>query len=211
MTRQHLFIILSVLVLPSAASSQTITQRLQQRVAGQGVVNIYQNDSVRQVVDGKPIVKPATKVDKAADKPVADKASKPAAKDDGKQGGQRKDNKDDKQQAVAQEPQAAPDSIPALNRNALRGGRKMKGFRVQAYAGGNSRRDHNLAEQIKNRVKEALPYEPVYVHFISPRWTCRVGNYRTYAEAQTVLQQIRELGIEGANIVKTQITVKSEE
>ena len=80
MTRQHLFIILSVLVLPSAASSQTITQRLQQRVAGQGVVNIYQNDSVRQVVDGKPIVKPAIKVDKAADKPVADKASKPAAK-----------------------------------------------------------------------------------------------------------------------------------
>ena len=87
----------------------------------------------------------------------------------------------------------------------------MKGFRVQAYAGGNSRRDHSQAERVKDKVKEALPGEPVYVHFNSPRWTCRVGNYRTYAEAQAVLQQIRQLGIEGANIVKTQITVKDDE
>ena len=49
---------------------------------------------------------------------------------------------------------------------------------------------------------------PVYVHFYSPRWICRVGNYRTYEEAHQMLQNLRKLGYNQASIVKGKITVQ---
>ena len=52
------------------------------------------------------------------------------------------------------------------------------------------------------------PDQPVYVHFYSPRWICRVGNYRTLEEAQNMLTKLRELGLYQATIVKGKITVQ---
>ena len=85
---------------------------------------------------------------------------------------------------------------------------KTMGFRVQAYAGGNSRSDRQKAEQIGENIKANIPGEPVYVHFYSPRWICRVGNYRTYEEAHQMLLAIRKLGYTQASIVKGKITVQ---
>ena len=102
------------------------------------------------------------------------------------------------------------DSTPVDNRRkVMRGGQKVNGYRVQAFAGGNSRKDRQQAEQVGNRIKARYPGEPVYVHFYSPRWICRVGNYRTYEEAHQMLVNIRNLGISGASIVKGKITVSS--
>ena len=44
-------------------------------------------------------------------------------------------------------------------------------------------------------------------HFYSPRWICRVGNYRTYEEAHQMLVSLRKLGYTQATIVKGKITV----
>ena len=90
----------------------------------------------------------------------------------------------------------------------MRGGYKVNGYRVQAFAGGNQRKDRQKAEQVGNTINANYPDTPVYVHFYSPRWICRVGNYRTYEEAHEMLMNIRnKLGISGASIVKGKITV----
>lgn len=85
---------------------------------------------------------------------------------------------------------------------------KVNGYRVQAFAGGNTRTDKQKAQHIGNAIKDFYPDEPVYVHFYSPRWICRVGNYRTYEEAHKMLLELRELGYKQAIIVKGKITVQ---
>ena len=86
--------------------------------------------------------------------------------------------------------------------------RKVNGYRVQAFAGGNTRQDRLKAEQVGNEIKQRFPEEPVYVHFYSPRWICRVGNYRSYEEAHQMLLEIQQLGYKQALIVKGKITVQ---
>jgi type IV secretory pathway VirB10-like protein len=85
---------------------------------------------------------------------------------------------------------------------------RVTGYRVQAYAGGNQRKDRQRAEQIGNEIKMNYPEEPVYVHFYSPRWICRVGNYRTYEEAHQMLLNLRKLGFTSATIVKGKISIQ---
>ena len=79
---------------------------------------------------------------------------------------------------------------------------------MQAFAGGNTRADKQKAQRIGNDIKMNFPNEPVYVHFYSPRWICRVGNYRSMEEANKMLYEIRKLGYKQALIVKGKITVQ---
>ncbi len=88
-----------------------------------------------------------------------------------------------------------------------RHGYKTTGYRVQAFAGGNTRRDRQRAEQTGNAMRQLFPGEDVYVRFYSPRWVCRVGNYRTYEEAHEKMVIIRKMGYESATIVKGKIIV----
>lgn len=84
---------------------------------------------------------------------------------------------------------------------------KVNGYRVQVFAGGNSRNDKMKAQEAGNKVKMAYPELPVYVHFYSPRWICRVGNFRSYEEANIVLKRVRNMGYKQACIVSGKITV----
>ena len=87
------------------------------------------------------------------------------------------------------------------------GGTKVNGYRVQAFAGGNSRADRQKAERTGNSIRAQFPNVAVYVHFYSPRWICRVGNYRTYEEAHQMLVSLRNMGYTEATIVKGKISV----
>ena len=64
------------------------------------------------------------------------------------------------------------------------------------------------AEQTGNNIKMKFPDQPVYVHFYSPRWICRMGNFRELGEAKKVLAKVRALGYRQACLVKGQITVQ---
>ena len=99
----------------------------------------------------------------------------------------------------------APDSIDRSKK--IMKGQKVNGWRVQVFAGGNGRVDRQKAERIGDEIKTLFPNEPVYVHFYSPRWICRMGNYRTYEEAHDVLTKVKSLGYPSAVIVKGKITV----
>ena len=100
-------------------------------------------------------------------------------------------------------------SIPTVDmrKKIMRGSRKVTGYRVQAFAGGNTRADKMKAQQAGNAIKMRFPDQPIYVHFYSPRWICRVGNYRSLGEAEKMLRAVRKMGFKAATIVKGKITV----
>ena len=89
------------------------------------------------------------------------------------------------------------DSLLSANDSLLMGtGRKvrMNGYRVQAYAGGNSRDAKRRAYQVDALVRKLFPEQSVYTRFISPRWICHVGDFKTRAEALRLLKDMRRTG-----------------
>lgn len=89
------------------------------------------------------------------------------------------------------------------------GMRKTSGYRVQVVSGGNTREDKHRAEQAGHKVKAKFPGQPVYVHFHSPRWYCRVGNFTDYKKAEALKNQIRSMGFPQATVIKTTIVVRN--
>lgn len=85
---------------------------------------------------------------------------------------------------------------------------KMNGFRIQVYAGGGSRQSRQQAESAARQVKSLLPGESVYTNFVSPRWICRAGDYRSYEEAFNALHTLQQSGnFSDAVIVKSKVQV----
>lgn len=68
---------------------------------------------------------------------------------------------------------------------------KVQGFRVQVYAGNNSQKARSEANRLAEKVRMLFPEMPVYIQFVSPRWLCRVGNYRTIEEADAAMRQLK--------------------
>ncbi len=82
------------------------------------------------------------------------------------------------------------------------------GYRIQVYAGGNNRRSKAEAHHMANLVRSSFGNVSVYTSFISPRWVCRVGDYKTREEASEQLRKMRATNMFGeASIVKSKIIV----
>ena len=186
------------------ASAQTYTQRIQQQNGnGQGSVTIHQDADIDKLVNSevltpntKPSTQPNTTTPHAANTPGT-KTNPASNKPAGTVSNGNAAGNDETEEVT-----------PDLSKKVMRGGVKVNGYRVQAFAGGNSRNDRIQAERIGNDIKMHFANVPVYVHFYSPRWICRVGNYRTYEEAHQMLVQLRNLGYNQASIVKGKITVQ---
>jgi hypothetical protein len=177
--------------IPTGAGAQTFTQRLQkQPTAGQGSVTLHQSDSIDRLVNTTVLAPKSTTTTKTSTTTQPNAATQPST-------ASRPATQTERPQEIV------PDTLPKMIRN----GHKVMGYRVQAFAGGNSRKDRQQAEQVRNSIKSHYPNVPVYVHFYSPRWICRVGNYRTYEEAHQMLVSLRDLGFNQATIVKGKITV----
>ena len=207
--------VLSVLItyhlsLVTLSAQTTFTQRIQQKSkAGEGKVTVTHDKAIDELVNG-----PNAQTAQAAQTlQSTSSAQKQASKD--ATGDKTTTPKTDSEKAREQlrritEQTTDTTDTPVIDtrRKVMRGGYKINGYRVQAFAGGNQRKDRQRAEQVGNTIKASYPEEPIYVHFYSPRWICRVGNYRTYEEAHQMLMNIRKLGITGASIVKGKITVQ---
>ncbi len=86
---------------------------------------------------------------------------------------------------------------------------KVQGFRVQVYTGGNSREARNEAARMESRVRAAFPELSVYKTFVSPRWICRVGDFREQEEAARYAELIRKAGVSSeARVVKCVVLVR---
>ena len=86
---------------------------------------------------------------------------------------------------------------------------KTSGYRVQAYAGNNTRKAMNEAHQVAEQIKERFPDLKIYTTFNSPRWLCRVGDFRTIEEADATMRKMRATGVfKEVSIVRDQINIE---
>ncbi len=85
---------------------------------------------------------------------------------------------------------------------------KSSGYRVQVYAGNNTRQAKNEAYSVATRIKEYFPDLTVYTSFAPPRWLCRAGDFRSIEEADAMMRQLRATGVfKEVSIVKDQINI----
>ena len=88
---------------------------------------------------------------------------------------------------------------------------KTRGYRVQVYAGNNSRQARDEAKSVAEKVKEKFPDMPVYTFFQPPRWLCRVGDYKSIEEAHVAMRQLKASGsFKEVAIVREQINIPIE-
>ncbi|MBO4720897.1 MAG: SPOR domain-containing protein [Prevotella sp.] len=191
-----------------AASAQTtFTQRLQEEKKGEGKVTVTQDKAIDELVNGPQVtvstqpqktITPQTTPQKTGDNKTTATTEQ-----------QHKPDSGNTQRPVVaeQEQQSDTTTIDDGRKKIMKGGYKINGYRVQVFAGGNSRDARIKAERIGKEINSLFPGEPVYVHFYSPRWICRMGNYRTYEEANERLRAVKKLGYSSAIIVKGKITV----
>lgn len=88
---------------------------------------------------------------------------------------------------------------------------KARGFRIQVYAGNNSRTARAEANVMGNKVKADFPEIPVYTYFQPPRWLCRVGDFKSMEEAYATMRKLKESGnFKEVAIVREQINIPIE-
>ena len=88
---------------------------------------------------------------------------------------------------------------------------KARGYRVQVYAGNNSRVARQAANDMAEQVKAEFPEIPVYAFFQPPRWLCRVGDYRSIEEADAAMRRLKSTGkFKEVSIVREQINIPLE-
>ena len=179
----------------AADAQSTFTEQLQQSKNGEGKVTITQDKDIEKLVN----TPTTTPTPTTPAKPQ--QTAKPTEKSD-----KDKTSVDLKDIDDLTDGTAVPDTID-FRKKVMKGGTKINGFRVQVFAGGNGREDRLKAQRTGDEIKNLFPNEPIYVHFYSPRWICRMGNYRTYEEAHDVLTKVKQLGYPSAVIVKGKITV----
>ena len=200
----------------AAASAQTFTQRLQKSNAGEGKVTVTQSKEIDDLVNGpQNVATPAKQTTQSTQTTPNTQNSQnsqttPSSLTTQKQVAKQLEEKPQPSQrpSLTTQPEITPDTTYTDEpRKKVLKGYKVTGYRVQVYAGGNSREARVKAERTGREINALFPGEPVYVHFYSPRWICRMGNYRTYEEAHQVLNAVKKLGYQSAIIVKGKITV----
>lgn len=205
--RQFAVTLLLALGFVTTAGAQSFLNGLREKKNGQGTVTVIQSPEIDELVNNaKLAISTVPKV------PAAQPKEKPAAghKTVAKAETESKTPVESKvHERTSTATHVTETTEPTVNtsKKVMRNARKVTGYRVQAYSGGNSRADRQKAESIGNAIKLRFPDIPVYVHFYSPRWICRVGNFRTYDEANEVLKEIKSMGYRQACIVKGKITV----
>lgn len=222
-------VLLLILGISSAANAQTFLDRLKKAGKNQGTVTVRQDAAIDELVNGKAqttvpaTIGQTTHVTHAEAPSSAGLRPKEKKQEDNKPKRDslksRQDTEKDKTETAREKKEPAKEKhdvtevetdVPVIDtrKKVMRQSYKINGYRVQAFAGGNTRNDRLKAERIGNDIKKNYPDQPIYVHFYSPRWICRVGNYRSYEEAHKMLMAVHKMGYRQATIVKGKISIQ---
>ena len=186
----------------SGAQAQTFLDRLKQPTKDKAVVTITQDAAIDKLVNGNNATNATIETKKApANTTKKENATSNTATSNATSNTATPSSNTSASHASSTEE-------PDMSKKVMKNSYKVTGYRVQAFAGGNTRNDRRTAETVGNNIKSRFPEQPIYVHFYSPRWICRVGNFRTYEEAHAMLLEIREMGYKQASIVKGKISVQ---
>ena len=201
MKRIAIIAILTVLCI-SGAQAQTFLDRLKKPTKDKAVVTITQDAAIDKLVNGNNATNATigTRKDPTSNTKKKNAASNTATSNATSNTATPSSNTSASHASSTEEPD--------MSKKVMKNRYKVTGYRVQAFAGGNTRNDRRTAETVGNNIKRRFPEQPIYVHFYSPRWICRVGNFRTYEEAHAMLLEIREMGYKQASIVKGKISVQ---
>lgn len=86
---------------------------------------------------------------------------------------------------------------------------RATGYRIQIFTGSNSHADKVKAFEIGEKCRKAFPMLAVYPRYYNPRWTCRVGDFKTQEEAQVYAKKIRAARLTGeVRIVKCEVLLQ---
>ena len=180
--------------------AQTFLDRLKKPAKDKAVVTVTQDAAIDKLVNGD-ITAKTTVVNKKEHAASTKKESAHSAST-------KKESAHSASTTTTPPASSSTIEEPDMSKKVMKNSYKVTGNRVQAFAGGNKRNDRQAAENVGNAIKRRFPEQPIYVHFYSPRWICRVGNFRTYEEAHAMLVEIREMGYKQASIVKGKISVQ---
>ena len=178
---------------PASLSAQTFTQRVQQQDVSGARIVIHQDAAIDELVNGKPVVTTTQRQNATSGQHATGQQAR----------GNRSQQTEDRQ-IEANAGEQSTDTVPTLDNQRTR---KVMGYRIQAFAGGKTRADRQKAEQTASALRSLFPGHKVYVHFYSPRWICRMGNFRTLAEAKEVLDEVVRMGYDTATLVRGKVTV----
>ena len=180
--------------------AQTFLDRLKKPAKDKAVVTVTQDAAIDKLVNGD-ITAKTTVVNKKEHAASTKKESAHSAST-------KKESAHSASTTTTPPASSSTIEEPDMSNKVMKNSYKVTGYRVQAFTGGNKRNDRQAAENVGNAIKRRFPEQPIYVHFYSPRWICRVGNFRTYEEAHAMLVEIREMGYKQASIVKGKISVQ---
>ena len=223
--KQFATLLIIILSACMTAHAQTYLDHLKEKNQGQGIVTVHQSKAIDELVNGKQITpqddktkttpqpqKNGTDTQQKGTTPTTQHKQGPDSLKKAEPQQRHETAKENAHESNAQKSENPKDEtdtpVVDMRKKVMRKSYKVTGYRVQAFAGGNSRNDRLKAEQTGNQLKVHFPEQPVYVHFYSPRWICRMGNFRSLAEAQKMLAKVRSLGYRQACLVKGQITVQ---
>lgn len=165
--------LLIVFILTSVCSkAQTFTDHARKQSNGGGRLTVVQDADLDNIVNNKKgKAAQTTQTAKKAEAKPATNTAKPASKP----------------------ASTTRSSSPRQgNRYVARQRVSAQGYRIQIYTGGNSRNDKIEAQQMRVKCQQHFPELAAYVHFISPHWVCRVGDFNTREEAARYVTRLRK-------------------
>ena len=212
MLRHIIAIISCFLALTANAQSGNFLDNLRKNEAGKAKVTVTQSMAIDILVNGKGgLNKIETNYKSASEHSIqanAKEGEKSQHSNSYKENGKLEANSRNSQNTYHEETAPNEKSVTVDTRKkVMRNSYKMTGYRIQVFSGGNSKVDKQKAEKAGLDMKRLFPSEPVYVHFYSPSWKCRMGNYKTTAEARSILLQVKK-HYPQACIVKGTISVQ---
>lgn len=225
---RRIIAIMAATMCMSAAYSQTFLDHLQKDDKGNGSVSVKQSDDISKLVNGgkkegtvqqeqrqeapaprRESSAPRTSESRSEQSSVRERP-RTSTREDEARDKERREKERLKREAVRaqkikefQENATVSDSRKKLMSNS----KKVTGYRVQVFAGANTREDRAKAQEIGAKLKTQVPGYPIYVHFYSPRWCCRFGNFNKQDDATEMVKKMKKLGYKSACVVKTTITI----
>lgn len=162
---------ISLVSLVCIAHSQTYTERLRkQETSGEGRVVIIQDAAVEDVVNNVKRNRPE----------ATPKKSEPT-----------KETPAPKNYPPMPKEGSSTERISPISVYGTRYRTKASGYRIQIFTGGNSHNDKAHAIEMAEKCRKLFPELSVYPRFVSPRWICRVGDFRTHEDAVKYAGKIR--------------------
>lgn len=231
--RRHFITLAAALCLSAATQAQTFLEHLQSEDKSSGQVSVKQSEDISKLVNGSGKEKEQSAKTEAA-RPAGEERARQSRNEESagnsrerereresasKNASSRADEARDKERrererkareaARAQKLKEFEENttVSDSRKKVMSNSKHATGYRIQVFAGANTRADRAKAQEMGAKVKTQIPGQPVYVHFYSPRWCCRFGNFRNQEDANKMLKKIKKMGFKNACVIKTTITV----